>query len=70
MNTEHNFLLTLKMDGKTIATRNITVNEFNENVIYSLKLNDLMKNMCSMVENQLRDNSIDESHRLIERWER
>ena len=47
MNKEHNFLITLKMDGKTIATRNTKVVEVNEHVIYSLRLNKLMKQLSA-----------------------
>lgn len=66
-NKEHNFLITLKMDGKTIATRNTRVVEYNDNVIYSLRLNQLMIEMSKLVEEALKDNSVDEAHRLINR---
>lgn len=67
MPKEHNFLITLKMDGKTIATRNVRVDYYNENVIYSLKLNELMTTMAGEVEQALKDKSIDEAHRLLAR---
>ena len=66
-NTGHNFLLTLKMDGKTIATRNVTVTEFNDNVIYSLRLNKLMTDMGVLITDALRDKSITEAYRLLSR---
>lgn len=66
-NKEHNFLITLKMDGKTIATRNTKVTEYNDNVIYSLRLNQLMIEMSKLVEEALRDKSVDEAHRLLNR---
>lgn len=66
-NKGHNFLLTLKMDGKTIATRNVTVTEFNDNVIYSLRLNRLMNDMGELIVDALRDKSVTEAFRLLER---
>jgi hypothetical protein len=66
-NTGHNFLFTLKMDGKTIATRNIPVTEYNDNVIYSLRLNQLMNEIGKVVTDALRDKSITEAFRLLER---
>ena len=66
-NKEHNFLLTLKMDGKTIATRNTKIDWCNENVIYSLRLNQLMSEASKLVEDALKDNSVDEAQRLLAR---
>lgn len=66
-NTGHNFLITLKMDGKTIATRNVAVTEFNDNVIYSLRLNQLMNDCGKLITDALRDKSITEAYRLISR---
>lgn len=66
-NTGHNFHLTLKMDGKTIATRNVAVTEFNDNVIYSLRLNKLMNDCGNLIVEALRDKSITEAFRLLER---
>ena len=66
-NKEHNFLITLKMDGKTIATRNTKVVEVNEHVIYSLRLNKLMTEMSKLIEEALKDKSVDEAHRLLAR---
>lgn len=64
-NVPHNFLLTLKMDGNTIATRNVSVTEFNDNVIYSLRLNQLMNEMGKLITDALRDKSISEAYRLL-----
>lgn len=61
---EHNFLVTLRMDDKTIATRNIKIDHYNDNVIYSLRLNELMKDMCELVEKAMKDFSIEEAHRI------
>lgn len=57
-NKEHNFQLILKLDDKVVATRQATVTEFNDNIIYSLRLNQLMKDMCALIEEALRDKSI------------
>ena len=67
MNKEHNFLVTLKMDGKIIATRNTTVTEYNDDVIYSLRLNQLMNEMSDLITEALKDKSVTEAHRLIRR---
>ena len=66
-NTGHNFLLTLKMDGKTIATRNVAVEEYNDNVIYSLRLNQLMNDMGRLITDAMRDKSIVDAFRLLGR---
>ena len=52
------------MDDKTIATRNIKIDHYNDNVIYSLRLNELMKDMCELVEKAMKDFSIEEAHRI------
>lgn len=64
-NVPHNFLLTLRMDGNTIASRNVTVTEFNDNVIYSLRLNQLMNEMGKLITDALKDKSISEAYRLL-----
>ena len=64
-NKNHNFLLTLKMDGKTIATRNVSVSEYNDNVIYSLRLNQLMNDCGKLITDALKDNSITDAWRLL-----
>jgi len=66
-NPEHNFLLTLKMDGRTIATRNVSVVEFNDNVVYSLRLNKLMTDMSKLITDAMKDKSVIDSFRLLER---
>jgi hypothetical protein len=55
------------MDGKTIATRNIAVTEYNDNVIYSLRLNQLMNDCGKLITEALKDKSISEAYRLIAR---
>ena len=59
--------MTLKMDGKTIAKRNILVEEYNDNVIYSLRLNQLMHDMRKLIIDALRDKSITDEWRLLEK---
>lgn len=66
-NTGHNFLLTLKMDGKTIASRNVSVTEYNDNVVYSLRLNQLMTDMGKLITESMKDKSITDAFRLLER---
>lgn len=66
-NTTHDFLLTLKMDDKIIATRNINVTEYNDNIIYSLRLNQLMKDMCSLLEEALKENDIERIDDMLAR---
>jgi len=66
-NTGHNFLITLMMDGRTIATRNVAVSEYNDNVIYSLRLNQLMNECGKLITEALKDKSISEAYRLISR---
>jgi len=66
-NKSHDFLITIKMDGKTIGTRNLSVENYNDNVIYSLRLHKLLTDMSNLVDEALRDKSIDESFRLLER---
>ena len=67
MNKPHNFLVTLKMDGKIIATRNTEVVEYNDDVIYSLRLNQLMTEMSELITEALKDKSVNQSHRLLKR---
>ena len=64
---EHNFLLTLKMDGKTIASRNVQVTEYNDNVIYSLRLNQLMNDCGQLIRDALKDKSVTDAFRLLKR---
>jgi hypothetical protein len=66
-NAGHNFLLVLNMDGRTIATRNVAVTEYNDNVIYSLRLNQLMNDCGKLITEALKDKSISEAYRLIAR---
>lgn len=61
---KHNFLITLKMDDGIIASRSIDVPEYNENVIYSLRLNQLMKEMAVLVEEALKESDV---NRIYER---
>jgi hypothetical protein len=66
-NKPHNFLVTLAMDGKIIATRNTSIVEYNDNIIWSLRLNKLMKEMTQLIEDSMKDTSVKEGHRLVRR---
>jgi hypothetical protein len=66
-NKPHNFLITLKMDGRTIATRNVSITEYNDNVTYSLRLNQLMTDMGKLITEAMRDYSVTEAWRLVSR---
>lgn len=64
-NEEHTFVLTLRVDGKTVASREVRFTEYNKNVIYSLPLNDIMKDCASRIEKGLKDVSVDKAYRLV-----
>lgn len=63
-NDSHKFHLTLKVDGKTVATREEIFTEYNNNVIYSLKIYELMKDMCYMIAESLRDSSVKMAYKI------
>lgn len=67
MNKENVFQINLMMNGRTIASRSAKMTEYNDDVIYSLRLNQLMKDMCRLVEDGLKDSSVNEGQRLIKR---
>jgi len=59
------------MDGKIIATRNTEVVEYNDNVIYSLRLNQLMTEMGELITEAMKDKSINDAQRQLARgWYR
>jgi len=66
-NTPHKFLMTLKMDDRIIVTRAFTVEEYNDDIIYSLKLNEIAKEMCRVVDNRFKENSMKKIERLLSR---
>jgi len=66
-NRPHQFLLTLKMDNKIIATRNTEVVEYNEDVIYSLRLNELMTEMSGLITDAMKDKSIKNIDRMLQK---
>jgi len=45
----HTFRIDLSMDGQHVATRAFKVSEYNDNVIYSLPLNDMMKGFVNTI---------------------
>lgn len=64
-NTEHKFLLMLKVDGKTVATRENRFVEYNDRVVYSLRIDRLMRDMQDLISEALKDSSINQSHQLV-----
>ncbi len=55
------------MDGKIIATRNTEVTEYNDNVIYSLRLNQLMTEMSNLITDAMKDKSVADIDRQLSR---
>lgn len=45
----HTFKIELSMDGRNVATRVFKVTEYNDNVIYSLPLNDMMRGFVTTI---------------------
>lgn len=68
-NKNHKFLLTLSMDGDIIASRARWVDEYPEQIIYSLRLNKLMNDMCDLVTDALRENDIERAWGIVEGFE-
>jgi hypothetical protein len=65
-NKNHKFEVRLSMDGDIIASRARWVSEYPESIIYSLRLNKLMNDMCDLVEDALRENDIERAWGIIE----
>lgn len=59
MPNEHKFLVTLKVDDRVIATRELTVDQYNESIVNSLRLNILMKDMVDLIGAALKEKDID-----------
>lgn len=68
-NKNHKFEVRLSMDGDIIASRARWVSEYPESIIYSLRLNKLMNDMCDIVEEALRENDIERAWGIIEGME-
>lgn len=59
MSNMHKFLVTLKVDDRVIATRELTVDQYNESIVNSLRLNTLMKDMVDLISASLKEKDID-----------
>lgn len=59
MPNAHKFLVTLKADDRVIATRELTVDQYNESIVNSLRLNTLMKDMVDLISTALKEKDID-----------
>ena len=66
-NVPHTFLMTLKMDDRIIVTRSFIVEEYNDDIIYSLTLNQIAKEMCKVVVDRFKENSKKKISRLLDR---
>lgn len=56
-------LVILKVNGKTLATRSHNIEEYNENIAWSLNLNSLMKKICSDIDEELKNKTVQEAYR-------
>lgn len=65
----HKFEVRLSMDGNVIASRARWVDEYPESVVYSLRLNKLMNDMCDLVSDTLRENDIERAWGIMEGFE-
>ena len=68
-NKNHKFVVTLSMDGDIIASRARWVEEYPESIIYSLRLNQLLNDMCDLVTDALRENDIERVWGIVEGME-
>lgn len=68
-NKEHQFVVTLSMDGEIIAKRARYVDQYPESIVYSLRLNKLLNDMCDLVSNALRENDIERVWGIVEGFE-
>lgn len=64
-NSEHTILVSLKIDGKLVATRELLLTEYSEEFINSSKLNLLMKSIIGLIEKALKDFSTDLAYKLV-----
>jgi hypothetical protein len=46
------------MDDNIIASRSLDIPEYNENVIYSLRLNKLTKDMATLLEEAFKESDV------------
>jgi hypothetical protein len=62
----HKFEIRLSMDNNVIASRGRWVETYPESIIYSLRLNKLLNDMCDIVEDALRENDIERVWGIME----
>lgn len=62
----HKFEVRLSMDDNVIASRGRWVENYPESIIYSLRLNKLLNDMCDLVEEALRENDIARAWGIME----
>lgn len=48
------YLIILKVNGKTLATRNHSISEYNEKIAWSSDLNKLMLKICDDIDEALK----------------
>lgn len=68
-NKVHKFEVRLSMDDNIIASRARWIDQYPESVIYSLRLNKLMNDMCDLVDATMRENDIERAWGIIEGFE-
>lgn len=60
----HSIVVSIKIDGKLIGTRELLVSEYSEEFINSAKLNLLLKGMVGLVERALKELSTELAYRF------
>lgn len=66
VNKNHKFVVTLSMDDNIIASRARWIDSYPESIIYSLRLNVLLNDMCDLVTQALKENDIDRAWGILE----
>jgi hypothetical protein len=69
-NKNHKFVVTLSMDDNIIASRGRWVEQYPESIIYSLRLNKLLNDMCDLVDKALEENDIERAWGIMEGFDR
>ena len=65
-NKNHKFVVTLSMDDNIIASRGRWVEQYPEAIIYSLRLNKLLNDMCDIVDEALKENDIERAWGIMQ----
>ena len=65
-NKNHKFVVTLSMDDNIIASRARYIEEYPESIVYSLRLNQLLNDMCDQVTEAMRENDIERVWGIVE----